>query len=461
MGAALGFAPLCCVFMDRSGPVSEDTPVQDLDEVRLKPVRGPLSIRSLEILSGMGFQGVGTDYGSEGAGNPVSACQACGRRAALTVKVVPLPGLEAFERLCLGCLHEATQRRVAATLDWFGMVRTGDKVLVSISGGKDSALLLTVLARLLGPQRVEALAIDEGVSGYSASGMQACEALCAQLGVPLHIITFRNEAGMDLPALAAAGRLPPGRVCGYCSALKKRLTVSFATAKGFGVIARGETRTDFTRWALGRQLRGLPPAPLLPRRTWQGVGVISPLLAVDDIETATQAYGLGLPHNEETCPYSVAPGATRVLEEAALAILRTSTPVLFGALLGPTLPEDRSSQTSSCFSCGLSAAGREGLCRGCRLGERLTEQDWTLMAHPLLRIYSSSSGSVALDPYSARVVRIEDKVSSLLHLLDGQVSLAALVAQDMGRRWSSLEEVTGIARALLRDGWVRLTNRPT
>ena len=82
---------------------------------------------------------------------------------------------------------------VRRCVDDYDMIRAGDKIAVGVSGGKDSVVLLTLLAGLKKyfnkPFELEAVTIDMGL-GMDYSPM---EALCRELEVPYHII--KTEIG--------------------------------------------------------------------------------------------------------------------------------------------------------------------------------------------------------------------------------------------------------------------------
>ena len=494
LGQALGLAPLgfLALTLEAGAPVSEDTPLAGLPGLEIRPLRGGFPPELLDLLPALGCADHSPSIPQadrrprplhETSAPPTPAapsCRYCGQPAALTSTLALRPGDVAVERVCGDCLERDLTRRVGNTLAWYELLSPRERVLVSLSGGKDSAVTLLLLTRLLGeraPERqVEAVFVDEGVPGYSDDNAEACENLCRRLGVKLHRIALAEAAGADLPALVARARLHPGRVCNHCGGLKGRIVVDFAVERGFNVLARGETHTDLLRWVLLGRLRGRVSQHFVPRRPLSGVALISPLMAVDDIETATLVATLGLPVGKGACPYGDAPGSTRATEEQALRLLTSVAPGTSATMLGAALPGRRGEQAQSCLECGLRAGGLEGgaesFCAACRIGASEAADAPLLAAHPMLRLYFRGPGgavgaagavgaggaggpggpggavgaagvsAVVCDPYDGGLRQIPERTAGLLGAIDGRTGFA-----------------DPLVRTLLREGWVRIVGR--
>jgi uncharacterized protein (TIGR00269 family) len=67
-----------------------------------------------------------------------------------------------------------------------------DKLVVAVSGGKDSLTALH-LTKSLFPNEVHALAIDEGIEGYRDRTLPYIQRFCKEWNVPLHIYSFKKE----------------------------------------------------------------------------------------------------------------------------------------------------------------------------------------------------------------------------------------------------------------------------
>ena len=74
-------------------------------------------------------------------------------------------------------------------------------VLVAVSGGKDSAVLLDVLVDLLGQRRdvtIVAGTVDEGIEGYRPPSIECAASLCERLGVPHEVVTYPELSFLEM-----------------------------------------------------------------------------------------------------------------------------------------------------------------------------------------------------------------------------------------------------------------------
>ncbi|MEZ5462671.1 tRNA 2-thiocytidine(32) synthetase TtcA [Dokdonella sp.] len=160
----------------------------------------------------------------------------------------------AGERLALRLRHQVGQ----AIAD-YAMIGDGDRVMVCLSGGKDSWTLLDILRQLQSraPIRFEILAVhlDQKQPGYDASIMPAA---LQEMGIPFHII--------EQDTYSVVQRLvPPGRTqCSLCSRLRRGSLYDHAARQGQTRIALGHHRDDIVETLFlnlfhqGR-LKAMPP----------------------------------------------------------------------------------------------------------------------------------------------------------------------------------------------------------
>ena len=163
------------------------------------------------------------------------------------------------------------------------LVARGDRVLVAISGGPDSAGLLVALSKLAPELYLDLVAasVDHGLRPESSADVEIARAQAASLKIPFRAIRLELSSGPDLRARARDAR--------YAALREQRLL------DGARCVAVGHTRDDQAETVLARILRGAGLrglAGIAPRRE---DGVIRPLLDCPRAEVHALVQAAGLP----------------------------------------------------------------------------------------------------------------------------------------------------------------------
>jgi len=193
-------------------------------------------------------------------------------------------------------LGRKLKERFVKAFATYHLLEDGDHVLVGLSGGKDSLLLLELLARRARIDhpafRVEAVHIRMENISYETS-TDYLQQFCDEFGVPLHLITTRFEA---------SNKKPP---CFLCSWYRRKELFNLAQKLGCNKIALGHHRDDIIHTALmnltfqGRF--GTMPALLKMRK--MPLSIIRPLCLIDEADIRRYAELRGYQKVVKLCPY--------------------------------------------------------------------------------------------------------------------------------------------------------------
>jgi uncharacterized protein (TIGR00269 family) len=222
-------------------------------------------------------------------------CRVCKQTAA-----VALPSHHTA--FCPECFTAYFARQVERAIHGHKLFDHGDKILVAVSGGKDSLALIHQLA--VQGYNVTALHLDLGIPNSSGPAREIVAAFCAEHGFTLRVVD-PEEMGLAIPEVKAAVKRP---ICSVCGKIKRHYMNKIAYEEGYDVLATGHNLDDEVarlfantlRWDrdyLGTQGPLMPAAGKFARK-------VKPLFRLSEFETAAYCFLQGLRHGTAPCPYS-------------------------------------------------------------------------------------------------------------------------------------------------------------
>ena len=254
-----------------------------------------------------------------------------------------------------------------------------DRILVAVSGGKDSLSLWDVLWRL--NYAVDGVYIHLGIESegaYSDSSERYARQFAVERGLNLVVVNVKEHYGKSVTEFNRQKKWGQDRPCSVCGMVKRHIMNQGAIEGGYNVLATAHNLDDEAAllmlntmsWhvdMLRRQSPLLEAGGNLPRK-------VKPFYRFYERETAAYAVLRGIDYVEEECPYSV--GSTQLYYKGILNQMESersgyklnffanflkAREVLFGGQVVRDIDESK-----SCPSCGQPTL-TGGVCAFCKM----------------------------------------------------------------------------------------------
>jgi uncharacterized protein (TIGR00269 family) len=279
---------------------------------------------------------------------------------------------------CRDCFLRHVREQVKRAIEAYAMLQPSDRVLVAVSGGKDSLALWDVLLDL--GYRADGLYLGLGIGDYSSRSAEIVRSFARERAAGLLEVDLARDYGFDIPT---AGRKGSRSTCAVCGLSKRYVFNRAAREGGYDVIATGHNLDDEAATLLGNTLRWQTDYiarqfPVLEAE--EGLArKVKPLYRLAELETAAYAFLRGIDYVVDECP--LVAGNTQLRYKEAMNRLESTSPgtkaqFLLGYLerAAPLFAEQDSVELAPCERCGQPTTGR--FCAFCRaqaqiLGQRL------------------------------------------------------------------------------------------
>jgi tRNA-5-methyluridine54 2-sulfurtransferase len=294
-----------------------------------------------------------------------SKCKVCKEPA-----VIDLPRHNAH--FCGEHLLQLCRRQMTKAIDDFDMLRAQDRILVAVSGGKDSLAVWDMLVEA--GYHADGLYLGLGIGDYSTESGGYAQRFADERGLHLQVVDLQQQYGYDIPTAAVA----TGRVaCSACGLSKRRLFDQAALDGGYDVVVTGHNLDDEAavllgntlRWDidyLARQLPVLPATNGFPKK-------VKPLVRLTEREMAAWCVVRGIDYVVEECPMAL--GNRHLGFKDTLNTLEATSPGSKAAFylgfldrMAPLLVGHSAAAVdglNNCTQCGSPTTGE--VCAFCRL----------------------------------------------------------------------------------------------
>lgn len=211
----------------------------------------------------------------------------------------------------------------------YQMFTREEKILVAVSGGKDSLSLWDILIRL-GYQAdglYLGLGIDDGID-YSHESQRLSEKFAAEHNLKLHVVDIEKQYGQSVPMLAVSSHRGYGKPCAVCGLAKRHEMNRIARDLGYDALATGHNLDDEAAVLFGNTLSWsseylLRQSPVLSESDGFARKV-KPLCRFYEREMTAYSLARGIEYIYEECPFAA--GSQSIFYKESLNQLETARP---------------------------------------------------------------------------------------------------------------------------------------
>ncbi len=297
-------------------------------------------------------------------------CRICKQEGFIHLRYANLP-------LCKKHFISRTESVVQSTINKFRMFSKKDRLLVAVSGGKDSLALWHIIEKL--GFKADGLHIDLELGEFSKLSREISEQFSKTHRFYLNVISVKEELGGYIDDFVKIAYEKP---CSLCGTVKRYILNKFAYENGYDVLLTGHNLDDETARLLGNLLIWdkdyvYRQYPVLPAEA-KMVKKVKPLVFISRNELLAYCDAEHIEYVKITCPHST--GARSLVMVDILDQLENRYPAtklrfLKGFFKIRNLFEsEREVNLYECHECGMTTTS-EKLCRFCRIKNRIKDKN--------------------------------------------------------------------------------------
>ncbi|KAH0924850.1 hypothetical protein HID58_017106 [Brassica napus] len=163
-----------------------------------------------------------------------------------------------LQQICKECFYEVFEEEIHQVIVKNGLFKSGERVAIGASGGKDSTVLAYVLSELNRRHSygldLFLLSIDEGITGYRDDSLETVKRNELQYGLPLQILSYKDLYGWTMDDIVKMIGLKNN--CTFCGVFRRQALDRGAALLKVDKLVTGHNADDIAETVLLNILRG-------------------------------------------------------------------------------------------------------------------------------------------------------------------------------------------------------------
>ena len=231
-------------------------------------------------------------------------CSNCGNPKVIIKKE------QSGQLLCKDCFIASIERKVKRTIKKEKLLDRGDKVLVALSGGKDSVTVLEILNSYRQRNIIDICAVtfDEGIDNYRQDGVDIALRHAERLGIEHKVVSLKDEYGITLDEIMQTDNHRGS--CTYCGVFRRTIINKAAREMGATKIATGHNIDDEVQAIMMNYLEGntgnlTKLGAKTESKAEEFTVKIKPLREIPEREIGLYVVAKDLEVHFDSCPYAM------------------------------------------------------------------------------------------------------------------------------------------------------------
>ncbi len=282
--------------------------------------------------------------------------------------------------LCKECFIDSIEKKVIKTVKKEKLLDKGDKVLVALSGGKDSVTTLEILNTFRERNIIDicALTVDEGIANYRQDGVDIAIRHAERLGIQHKVVSLKEDYGISLDEIMQRDNHKGS--CTYCGVFRRTIINKAAREMHATKIATGHNLDDEVQAIMMNYLEGnINNLGKLGAKTESDAEEftvkIKPLREIPEREIGLYVVAKDLEVHFDSCPYAMQSFRGEI-SEVINQLTQKHPTIKYSTLRGydkikPVMKKEFKTDYAHgrCERCGEPSSNR--LCKACSFLEEL------------------------------------------------------------------------------------------